>query len=284
MEKYQIKKWGRDFRVIKEEPITQGTRKKVLAITAKKEMVMFKYEHDDYTCSEACSEKMAYEIAKILGYNCARVELAIDNEGRLGVLNYYFTNKIDTTHTDIIAFLNKDVKERKEYYTISNIKSVLDNIDKSLFRNFIKIMIFDALIGEQDRHEENWGISQITSKICISPLYDNGDSLLREFKDNNYAQKYYDGLKDFDTFIQKSKTLIYKENHKNKYKHFELIKYLYDNYPQYTSLEISNLKKLTDKKIIDVVTKVPDDLLTSKHKEYIIKYLIKRRDMLLNIR
>lgn len=43
-------------------------------------------------------------------------------------------------------------------------------------------MIFDALIGEQDRHEENWWITEKQGKSFISPLYDNGDSLLREFR------------------------------------------------------------------------------------------------------
>ena len=55
----------------------------------------------------------------------------------------------------------------------------MDDIDADLFKDFIKIMIFDALIGEQDRHEENWGITEKEGKSFISPLYDNGDSLLR---------------------------------------------------------------------------------------------------------
>jgi serine/threonine protein kinase HipA of HipAB toxin-antitoxin module len=43
-----------------------------------------------------------------------------------------------------------------------------------LFSGFIGIMIFDALVGETDRHEENWGILKYQDYYQISPLYDNG--------------------------------------------------------------------------------------------------------------
>lgn len=284
MDKYQIKKIGIDFYFIQDEPIVRGSRKKILAINNKQEIAMFKYEREDYDCSEACSEKLAYEIAKVLGYDCAKIELAVDNDNKIGVLNYYFSDRFNAPHTDIVAYLNENIKERNSYYTISNIKSVLDDIDTDLFENFIKIMVFDALIGEQDRHEENWGITVKQGKSFISPLYDNGDSLLREFRNIENAQKYYSGLKDFDAYINRSKTVIYKEDNKKQYKHFELMKYLYDNFPQYISPEFDNLKKLTDEIIEELVNKIPDDLLSNEHKKYIIIYLIRRRNTLLNIK
>ena len=282
MGKYEIKKANVDFRFIQDESIVRGSRKKMLAINNKLEIAMFKYEREDYDCSEACSEKLAYEIAKVLGYDCAKIELAVDNDNQIGVLNYYFSDS-DESHTDIVAYLNKNIKERNNYYTISNIKNVLDSINTSLFKGFIKIMLFDALIGEQDRHEENWGITEKKGKSFISPLYDNGDSLLREFKNPVNARKYYDGIKDFNAYIKRSQTLIYKEDKKNKYKHFELIKYLYDNFPQDILPEINNLTKLTDEIIEELVDKIPNELLTDEHKKYIITYLKKRRDILLNI-
>ena len=284
MDKYKIKKLGIDFRFIQDEPIVRGSRKKILAINNKQEMAMFKYEREDYDCSEACSEKLAYEIAKVLGYGCARIELAVDNDNKIGVLNYYFSDRFNAPHTDIVAYLNKNIKERNSYYTISNIKSVLDDIDADLFRGFIKIMVFDALIGEQDRHEENWGITEKPGKSFISPLYDNGDSLLREFRKIENVEKYYSRLKSFDAYINRSKTIIYKEDNKKQYKHFELIRYLCDKYPQYINPEINNLKKLTDDIIEELVNKIPDELLTTEHKKYIIMYLIKRRNILLNIK
>lgn len=127
MEKYQIKKIGIDFEFIQDEPIVRGSRKKKLVITKSKELAMFKYERDDYNCSESCSEKIAFEVAKILGYECAKIDLAIDNDDQIGVLNYYFSDRY-ISHTDIVAYLNKDMCKRNSYYTISNIKFVLDSI------------------------------------------------------------------------------------------------------------------------------------------------------------
>ena len=52
-----------------------------------------------------------------------------------------------------------------------------------------KIVLFDALIGNSDRHHSNWGITETkaflslekglfpVNAMTISPLYDNGSSL-----------------------------------------------------------------------------------------------------------
>lgn len=108
--------------------------------------------------------------------------------------------------------------------------------------------------------------------------------MLREFKSEEYAKNYYNNIKDFDAFIYKSKTYIYKEDNKKKYKHFELIEYLNENYHDTVQKEIENLNKLTDDIIEEIVNKIPDNLLTKMHKENIIAYLKKRRDILLNIK
>lgn len=290
MLKYDIKKQGIDFDIDYINSFNKGTRKKFSIIDSKnKNKAFFKYEK--YDVSESCSEKISYEIAKVLGYKCAKIELAKDVNNNLGVLNYWFIDlhnekHIDLQteeHIDIVSYLNINTKERSKYYTISNIRNQLDKIDANLFKDFIKIMVFDALIGEQDRHEENWGITKVKNKYTISPLYDNGCSLLKDFKQKEYAEKFYNGEKNFDAYVLKSRTYIYKEDNKTRYKHFELIKYLYEHYPDDTKNEILNLKKLSDKKIENIINRIPDDLLTNMHKNYIIIYLKKRKKLLLNI-
>ncbi len=284
MEKYPIKIPDTDFKFLENNPNAKGSRVKKLVVDNDGKKAFFKYEGTGYLVSEACSEKMSYEIAKVLGYKCARIELARDLEGTLGILNYLFIEIGNTEHIDAVSYLNIHNNERSKYYTISNIKKTLDELDVNLFREFIKVMIFDALVGEQDRHEENWGIQRVGKKYEFSPLYDNGCNLLRNFKDESYAESYYSGIKNFDTYINKSKTIIYKEDHKKQYKHFELIEYLNKNYYDIVQNEIRNLNKLTDKVIEAIVEKIPDDLITEKHKKYIISYLKKRRNILLNIK
>ena len=284
MEKYPIKTPNIDFRFLDNNPNAKGSRVKKIVIDKDGKKAFFKYQGKDYIVSEACSEKMSYEIAKTLRYDCARIELAKDEEGTIGVLNYLFVDIGTTEHIDAVSYLNIHDDERPKYYTISNIKKVLDELDETLFNDFIKIMIFDALVGEQDRHEENWGIERIGEKNKISPLYDNGCNLLRNFRDETYAEKYYSGIKNFDAYINKSETIIYKEDNKKKYKHFELIRFLNDEYHEIVQNEIKKLEVLTDEIINDIVNKIPDELLTKKHKEYIIYYLKKRRDIILEIK
>lgn len=284
MEKYSIKLPNKDFKFAIINPNTKGSRVKRLIIDNNRERAFFKYECDGYLVSEACSEKMCYEIAKVLGYSCARIELAKDNDGKLGVLNYLFVEDSSIEHMDAVSYLNIHNNERAMFYKISNIKKTLDELDTNLFTDFIRIMIFDALVGEQDRHEENWGITKLKDKYMLSPLYDNGDCLLRNFKNPIYAEEYYSGKKCFDSYINKSSTMIYKEDCKKKYKHFELIRYLNDNYHNIVQKEIIKLNKLTDEVIEKIVNKIPDELLTNVHKEYIIIYLKKRRNILLNIK
>lgn len=284
MEKYSIKLPNVDFKFLMYKPNAKGTRIKRYVLDIKNhQKAWFKYQGTGYNVSEACSEKMSYEIAKVLGYDCAKIELAKDENMQIGVLNYLFTDTGEFIHMDAISYLNKQEKERPNFYTINNIKMVLDNIDKNLFRGFIKLMIFDALIGETDRHEENWGIKVTKYGYEFSPFYDNGCNLLREFKNEAYAHKYYDNYDKFDLYIRKSKTYIYKEDNKHRFGHFELISYLNDNYHDILIKEISNLNKLTDDLIENIVNKIPDELLTVKHKEYIIYYLKKRKEILINI-
>lgn len=277
---YNIKKANKDFIFIPEIN-NKGSRTKKTVIDIKtKEKAIFKYQK--YQCSEACSEKLCYEIAKVLQYECARIEFAVDEKNNLGILNYLFVDLKTTEHTDAVAYINKNEKEISEFHTIENIKKCLDKLDQKLFFDFIKIMVFDALVGEQDRHGENWGIISSNGKYKISPLYDNSCNLLREFYDEKMAEKYYSGQKDFDNYIRKSRTLIFNENGK-KYKHFELIEKLYTVFPETVEKEIINLKKLEDETINNIVKKVPINVISDKQKQYIIKYLKERRDILLEI-
>ena len=287
MDKYPIKLAGIDFDFVVDDSETKGSREKrkvlIKANNDEKERAVFKYEL--YNCTESCSKKIAFEIAKVLDYSCARIELARDENGVVGVLNYDFVDKgSGKEHTDFGNFFNIDSYNREREYTLQRIKELLDGLDVKLYNKFVRIMIFDALIGESDRHEENWGIMRTYNEsgisIDLSPLYDNGCSLLREFKDRNFADKYYTGIKTLENYINRGKMIIYNSETGKHYKHFELMEYLKKENEDLFREEVGKLERLDNDVIETVVERIPDELMIREHKNAIKEYLKLRKEKL----
>jgi len=84
--------------------------------------------------------------------------------------------------------------------------------------------LFDALIGNTDRHQENWGVVfQSDGKSRLSPLFDNGTSLGHE--------RFLDKVEGWDsqrveTYVKKGchHLRVSKENTKTRIPHFDLVK------------------------------------------------------------
>lgn len=281
MNKYKVYKEKKDFARLNNNVFnTKGTRDKFVVLDKSKNIAFFKYYK--YNCRELCSEKMCSEIAKIIGFECAKIELAQDENGKFGVLNYRFVvTAKGQEHSDILEYLTNSEENRKEFYSLNNIIKCLNNLGSDLIPKFIQIMVFDALVGETDRHEENWGITKNKGRSKISPLYDNGCNLLWQCDDLDLLD-FEKSRDNFIKFIKKSPTCIFNKQ-KHKYKHFELVTVLYEQYPIDVKKCILSLKQLSNKKIQEIVYKIPDNLLTDLHKKYIIQYLIIRRDILLDI-
>lgn len=285
---YPILQFGKDFFYSKKETILTGKRIKKLVETKDGEAIL-KYPPNNYITSEVCSEKIAHELANKLNFDCARIELAECEDGTIGILSFLFVSPPNITHTDASAILktpDTNNSSRSTYYTLSNIERSLNRIDAHLFRYFMRIMAFDALIGEQDRHEENWGILDKNGIKEISPLYDNGDSLVRDLAAERAITEYSSGIKRFDDYINRSRTCIYKEpslikeGESHKYKHFEMIDRLLTLYPALIQDDLAKISSLDDNEIVDIVSCIPEQLLTGLHKSYIIKYITKRKQIL----
>ena len=159
MKNYKIYSEKKDFTIDENVRNLTGTRtKKMVFMNSDKSKAMIKY-NKYLNCTELASEKIAYEIAKVLKFKCAKIELAIDKDGTLGILNYYFLKK-GTVHSDALFYLRKMGNDRSEYHNLKNVLNFLEAQNKQVVNDFLKIMLFDSLIGEQDRHEENWGITK----------------------------------------------------------------------------------------------------------------------------
>lgn len=155
-----------------------------------------------------------------------------------------------------------------------------------------KILLFDALIGNTDRHQDNWGIIEtplqdvvIKKKIRIAPVFDNGTSMgheipcqsFKKFEDNNYLKRY---------ILRGCHHLKWNLNDKKGMPHIDTIKKYTEIHPETCKIMIESLQKIT----IDDFKEIADNLvafnipvrLTAERAGFMLRLLQARHQHLLD--
>ena len=166
--------------------------------------------------------------------------------------------------------------KNEEYYSLEMIMNSLQLYPK-LIEEFIKIMFFDYLIGNTDRHQSNWGVLKKDGSIIgLSPVYDNGSSLcayIQEDKIENILGK--DKLK-FEALVNtKSKSRIRINKYdKREPTHLEVVKYIKENRDDfYNNLDNIN-KNINNESIKNILDNI--DEISLLRKKLIEKYVLEK--------
>jgi hypothetical protein len=123
----------------------------------KKEKIDYKYEY--------WSEIVASEVGSLLGFDMLQYDIAY-NRGEMGCLSKSMVTEGKNKLTEGISYLtgfdttyNPEDKDSKKLYTFDFIRQTLEYFQLGHFiGNIIEIIILDSIIGNGDRHQENWGI------------------------------------------------------------------------------------------------------------------------------
>lgn len=141
---------------------------------------------------EPYSEVMAFKIAKLLGLDCVEYTLEPASNFKEVVCK-------DITHVSLC----KNILESGEFIIsyADSTRHLTDNTDYTIACDILgkrvmdEMLIFDALIGNCDRHSNNFG--SIANKFGSKPLpvFDNGAALLSwctadELDDPDFVQNY----------------------------------------------------------------------------------------------
>lgn len=162
---------------------------------------------------EDWSEKLAYEIGKAILIPCPRVDLCEVMTSRATLCwdflargsNTEGTSEQSLIHGNELLFLRDDeyptdVRYGVVQHSVGAVADVLSKVKpiwprvsgapefiRDGFDTFVGYLMLDALIGNTDRHHENWGVlSQRTPTghiVRIAPSYDHASSLGRELTD-----------------------------------------------------------------------------------------------------
>lgn len=145
------------------------------------------------------AEKIAAEVAGALGIRHARVELAVFNRSQRGSATESFARGWrhlwhgNQLLAGIVQGYDPEVRFRQSSHTLPNIWRALDVVfaEPAAVRRakvqFAEYTVLDALIGNTDRHHENWGILRKRSGSrwwgTVAPSFDHASSLGRELLD-----------------------------------------------------------------------------------------------------
>ncbi len=228
--------------------------------------------------------------------------------GRIGSMSYSIMNyKPFDEHTNLLEGV-EFIQSKYPYYDkdkledlYSNSKYSIQMIENSLngiidIDIFYRIIIFDILIGNSDRHHSNWAIIakgtvyktpedmlDIFFNYDICPLYDNGSSLCA-YEDNNDIEIFFRDKMKFEALVNtKSKSAIGWKN-KRPIRHLELLKKLKETAYNDTIMYIEAIKNnINENSINKILNEFNRTIINEDMKRLIKLYLLERRKRMLEI-
>jgi len=150
----------------------------------------------DYRKGDDWSERVACEVGRVLGLPVAESDLA-ERCGTPGVISRRFLS-----HPEALVHGNEllpacDDPHDRTGYTIDAVAAVLSEVDPPASKPalptamdwFVGYLVLDVLIGNTDRHIENWGVVRYAGGVRLAPSFDHASSLGFMLSDQQRADR-----------------------------------------------------------------------------------------------
>ena len=149
---------------------------------------------------EHWAEKIAAEVGRLIEVNAAQVELALYEERQATICRSFERRDSELTHgseimADAIRGYDVDTLRGNIPHNVQNIVGAIRQIgsldDKngdSLLSDLASYALLDGLVGNTDRHHENWMVyirnNDHGVRVEVAPSFDHASSLGRELQDS----------------------------------------------------------------------------------------------------
>jgi len=236
---------------------------------------------------EDWAEKIASEIAHQLDVRAATVELAI-YEGRPGCASLTFANREKgdaLTHgNEILAGMvlgyERDKKFHQSDHTIENILAAIrsmfpnDELCKASLTTLAGYLVLDALIGNTDRHHENWALLRKAPELVldVAPTFDHASSLGRELQDARRQALLQNGR--IGEYVRRGKGAIYlRKGDAYGENPLRLVEYGTQQYAEYFLPTLRRLPRVAPPQIKEIVDRVPQTRMSAPSKDFALAYM-----------
>ena len=167
-------------------------------------------------------------------------------------------------------------------HTIENIWLAWDQVFEehedavAAMSQFAEYLVLDAVIGNTDRHHENWGVVRLSTvdgwKGCLAPSFDHASSLGRELMDErrngllansrvvNYSEKGIGGI-------------YWSEYNRRAPSPLELVRKAFREYPSQFEPALSKLAQVQERDFSEIVSRIPTDWMSDAARRFAIRLI-----------
>lgn len=247
---------------------------------------LFKYPHPG--TGEHWAERVAASVATRFGIGRAEVRLALcENEKGSAAKSFVGPNEALFHGNQILAgqldLYNPKCQFRQNQHTLFNIFTSLEKIFKKPEVSekqkmlMAKYMVFDAIIGNTDRHHENWGILVETrgnNKYgVLAPSFDHASSLGRELE-NERRERILRECR-VGRYSERARGGIYwDEADGHAVSPLKLVRNGVAMYPNIFRGALQACNKLHRKHLKSYISKVPDDWMDPVAKLFALELML----------
>ncbi|MDP2093947.1 MAG: HipA domain-containing protein [Hydrogenophaga sp.] len=234
---------------------------------------------------EDWSEKAAAEIAKALGIRAATVELAQygDKRGCIS-LNFVDVNAGEAlVHGNEILALrvtgyDKEKTFRQSDHTLENIDAAIRGLfhadrAEAILTELAGYMVLDALIGNTDRHHENWGLlAGLQSdpqmlRLSVAPSFDHASSLGRELQDERRRELLTTDRVRW--YVEKGRGGMFRgPNERHGENPLRFVQVAARAYPVFFRPALDRVAALTSREVKEIFDALPDERASNEAKSF----------------
>ncbi len=267
---------------------------------------LFKEKHR-LNSEDDWSEKIASELAGLMGLPHATVELA-ERNGQRGIITRDLVSEIGAE--ELIPGNSLLVEDDPLYpselfyhvaqHTVERLFRVLANRSVGLPPGcnlsteiidardlFIGYLLFDAWIGNTDRHHENWAVLKVgDGRHVLSPSFDHAASLGHNIQDAQRQERLTtrDGNRSLASFVVKARSAFYRtETDSKPVSTSEAFRLALAACRKAGTYWLDRLHKVDYEQTTDIVRRVPSAIMPDVAKQFAEGILRENRTRLLTI-
>jgi hypothetical protein len=237
-----------------------GTRDKVWIYDSETQRrALFKEPKAD-TCEHVC-ERVTADIARAIGLPVPDVHYARRGEA-LGTVIYSFLGDGERlVHGGEIFAGQYDGFDPWDYksHTYQRLRKIM--ILPAISLRVHEMLLFDALVGNVDRHVNNWGFVS-NSFQYFAPIFDNGSTLIARCDEEKCGHVLRD-RPQFDGLVRNCDSRIYWDcgDRCEKLRHFDFVRRLIRDYAKDVRSVEGRFKTISSAQLTACLDEVPEDWL-----------------------